>query len=74
MRSRERWRRRRETAEATARGGWSLRRQWRERGSLREAARVRENFGKQGETEEETEGMLFIAGRGRDRLRNGWIW
>jgi Domain of unknown function (DUF834). len=39
-----------------------------------EAARARENFGKQRETEEEAEGMLFIAGRGRDRLGNRWIW
>jgi hypothetical protein len=33
---------------------------------------VREKFGKKEETEEEVEGLLFIAGRGRDRLGNGW--
>ncbi len=42
-------------------------------GARGEAARVREKFGKKGKMEEEAEGLLFIAGRGRDRLGNGWI-
>jgi hypothetical protein len=40
-------------------------------GKRGEAARVRENFGKQRETEEEADGMLFIDKGGGDRLRNG---
>jgi hypothetical protein len=43
-------------------------------GERGEAARVRENFRKQGEIEEEAEGMLFIGKGGGDRLGNGWIW
>ncbi len=35
------------------------------------SSRAREKFGKKEETEEEVLGLLFIAGRGRDRLGYG---
>jgi anti-sigma-K factor RskA len=68
LRSRWKWRRKSATTREAEDGGWNWWRRWREKVSVAAALGLGKKIGKKEETEEEAEGLLFIAKRGGDRL------